>query len=180
MIALAPIKHSSIVSQANRIARCFIRSRRTHVSLSPKRLAKDIAVSDDGATLVEMAVTLTVLFALVFCFMEICLIIYSHNLISELAREGTRYAMVRGATCPTSSNPTCEVTASQVNSYVSSIALPNLAGGTITVATTYPNGNESPGSTVQVKVTYIFAITMHYVPTPSFTMTSTSVMTILQ
>jgi hypothetical protein len=112
--------------------------------------------------------------------MQICLAFYTHNLISELAREGTRYAMVRGASCPNSTSPTCEVTASEVNSYVSSIALPNLAGGTMTVATTYPNGNEAVGSTVQVKITYVFPIKMPFVPTPSYTMTSTSVMYILQ
>jgi hypothetical protein len=50
----------------------------------------------------------------------------------------------------------------------------------MSVATTYPNGNEAVGSTVQVKVTYVFPITMPFVPKNSITMTSTSVMYILQ
>jgi hypothetical protein len=90
--------------------------------------------------------------------MELCLAFYSHDMISEAAREGSRYAIYHGATCPTSASPTCEATATQVNSYVTGLGWPNLAGGAMTVATTYPNGNENVGSLVQVKITYVFAI----------------------
>jgi hypothetical protein len=67
-----------------------------------------------------------------------------------------------------------------VNSYVTGLGWPNLAGGTMTVATTYPNGNENVGSLVQVKITYVFAIHMVFVPTNSLTMTSTSKAYIIQ
>lgn len=133
-----------------------------------------------GASLVELGVTLPVLMTLLFCMFEVCLAFYSHDLISEFARQGTRYAMVHGASCPTTSNPTCEATATQVNTYVSSLSMPNIAGGTITPATTYPDGNEAVGSRVQVKVTYVFPIKMPFVPTSALTMTSTSVMRIIQ
>jgi len=66
-------------------------------------------VGEEGSTLVEFAVTLPTLFAFLFCFINICLLLYSYEMISQSAREGTRYAMVRGASCPTSTNPTCEV-----------------------------------------------------------------------
>jgi len=141
-----------------------------------RSLANDV----DGSALIEFALTSSLLFTLLFCFMEICLVFYSYDLISEAAREGTRYAMYRGASCPNSTTPTCEVTASQVNTYVSGLVWPNLAGGTITPATTYPSGNENVGSTVQVTVTYVFPIKMPFVPTHSITMASTSVMPILQ
>ena len=127
-----------------------------------------------------MALTLPVLFTLMFCFMQMCLAFYTVDMISEDAREGTRYAMYRGASCPTTANPTCEVTSSQVNSYVSGLGWPNLAGGTLTVTTTYPNGNEAVGSTVQVKVSYTMPITMPFVPKNSMAFSSTSVMPILQ
>jgi Flp pilus assembly protein TadG len=129
---------------------------------------------EGGSSLVEFAVSLPILLTFIFCFMEMCLAFYSYNLISELAREGSRYAMVRGASCPSSSNPTCEVTAAQVNSYVSSLGYPNIGAGTITVATTYPNGNESVGSTVKVQVTYVLRITIPLVPKNALTMSSTS------
>jgi Flp pilus assembly protein TadG len=145
-----------------------------------QRACQCFLTKDGGSALVEMAVTLPVLFTLMFCFMQMCLAFYTVDMISESAREGTRWAMYRGATCPTSTNPTCEASASQVNSYVSGIDWPNLAGGTVTVTTTYPNGNEAVGSTVQVKVSYTMPITMPFVPKNSMSFSSTSVMPILQ
>jgi Flp pilus assembly protein TadG len=127
-----------------------------------------------------MAVTLPLLFTLLFCFMEMCLAFYSRDMISEAARDGTHYAMLHGASCPTTASPTCEATAAQVNSYVTGLGWPNLGNGTMTVATTYPNGNEAVGSLVQVKITYAFAIKMPFVPTNTLTMTSTSEAYIVQ
>lgn len=135
---------------------------------------------EDGGAVIETAVTLPILLTLFFCFMELCLMFYSYDMISESAREGTRYAMYRGASCPTSTSPTCEVTATQVNTYVSGLGWPNVGGGTITVATTYPSGNEAVGSLVQVKVTYVFPIKMPFVPRNAITMASTSEAYILQ
>jgi len=135
---------------------------------------------EQGSTVIETAVSLPVLFTFLFCFMEICLAFYSRDMISESAREGTRYAKYHGASCPTSSNPTCEATATQVNTYVTGLGWPNLAGGTMSVATTYPSGNESVGSLVQVKITYVFPIKMAFVPTSALTMSSTSEAYIVQ
>ena len=152
-------------------------------SLRPRRptlRSEGLAACEDGSTLIEMAVTLPLMFTLLFCFMEMCLAFYSRDMISECAREGTRYAMLHGASCPTSASPTCEATATQVNSYVTGLGWPNLGNGTMTVATTYPSGNEAVGSLVQVQVTYVFAITMAFVPKNSLTMTSTSKAYILQ
>ena len=136
--------------------------------------------SESGQSMLELAVTLPALLALIFCFIELCMMFYSYNMISESAREGTRYAMVHGATCPTSANPTCMVTATQVNTYVSGLGWPNLGGGTVAVATSYPDGNEAIGSRVRVQVTYVFPITMPYVPTNSISMSTTSQMNIIQ
>jgi Flp pilus assembly protein TadG len=133
-----------------------------------------------GGTLIESALTLSVLFAMLFCFMEICLALYARSVIAECAREGARYAMVHGASCPTASNPTCEATAAQVNAYVSAMKWPNLAGGTMTVATTYTNGTEAVGSPVQVKVTYAMTPNMPFVPRATITMSSISQATIEQ
>ena len=144
--------------------------------------------NENGMTLVEMAVTLPILFAFLFCFMELSLAFYSYNMISETAREGSRYAMVHGASCPTSANPTCKATAAQVDAYVLGIGWANVAGGTMTVCTYYnnnacntnPSGSEAVGNPVKVTVTYVFPITMPFVPKNSLTMTSTSQMTIIQ
>ena len=135
---------------------------------------------ENGGALIDTAVTLPILLSVFFCFIELCLAFYSKDMISERAREGTRYAMYHGSSCPSSSNPTCELTASQINSYVSGLAWPNLGGGTITVSTTYPSGNEAPGSSVEVTVTYIFPIALPFVPSNTLSFSSTSEMKILQ
>lgn len=136
--------------------------------------------AENGGALIEMAVALPVLFTLMFCFIEMCLAVYSKNLISECAREGTRYAVYHGSSCPNSSSPTCEATAAQVNSYVTGLGWPNLAGGTMTVNTVYPSGNENPGSLVTVVVSYTLPIRVPFTPTNTLSFSSTSQMRILQ
>ncbi len=136
--------------------------------------------SDLGGALLDTALTLPIVLTLFFCFMEACLIAYAKNMITECAREGTRYAIYHGATCPTSSNPTCEATATQVNTYVSNLGWPNLSGGTMQVNTTYPGGSEAPGNYVQVQVTYSMPVTMPFVPVSTFNLTSASKALILQ
>jgi hypothetical protein len=137
-------------------------------------------VEEDGQSMVEVAVTLPVVFTLIFCFMEMCLAFYTHNMISELAREGTRYAMVRGSSCLTMASASCQATALQVNTFVSGIGFPNLGGGAIIPLTTYPDGNAAIGSRVQISITYVFPITMPFVPTNSISMSTISVATIIQ
>jgi Flp pilus assembly protein TadG len=141
---------------------------------------KDLAHGEQGSALIEMTVSFTALFALFFCFMEICLALYSQHMISENAREGARYAMVHGASCKTSSGASCTLTATQVNTFVSGLAWPNVAGGTVTPNTTYPDGDEAVGHHVQVQVTYTFKVTMPLVPKNTLTLTSTSKEPILQ
>jgi Flp pilus assembly protein TadG len=137
-------------------------------------------LGEEGSTLVEFAVTLPTLMGLIFCFINICLMMYTYAMVSDSAREGTRYAMVRGASCPSTANPTCETTAAQVNTYVSGVSWPNVAGGTITPNTTYPDGNESVGSHVQVTVTYTYHLVLPFMPNKTFTLSSTSKTTIIQ
>lgn len=153
-----------------------------------RRHGQNPGSGDEGGSMIEMAVTLPVLFGLIFCFMEMSMMLYTFEMISNAARQGTRYAMVRGASCPNSTNPTCEVTATQVNTYVSGLGWPNVGGGTVTPSTCYIAGNnpcsstgsESPGNTVQVTVTYAFKITMPLVPNQTINLSSTAKATILQ
>lgn len=135
---------------------------------------------EEGGALIEMAVALPVLFTLIFCFIEMCLAFYSKDMISECAREGTRYAIYRGSSCPTSASPTCQVTAGQVNSFVTGLGWPNLAAGTMTVNTTFPSGNQNPGSMVKVVVSYTLPISVPFTPTNTLSFSSTSQMRILQ
>ena len=80
---------------------------------------------EEGATTVEFAVVLVVLMTFLFGIMEFGRALYTYHFLSEVAREGTRYAMVRGSTytasCATTTTFGCEATAANVTSYVKSI-----------------------------------------------------------
>ena len=65
--------------------------------------SRDAAGGEVGSALIETAASLPVLFVLIFCFMELCMAFYSYDMISESAREGTRYAMLLSSTCTNSS-----------------------------------------------------------------------------
>jgi Flp pilus assembly protein TadG len=148
-----------------------------------RRLAKSarwVQSDEEGSSLVEFAISIPVLLTFFFGLIQVCIATYTRSALSECAREGTRYAMVHGATCQTPSNASCTLTAAAMNTYVSSSTWPNVGGGAMTVNTTYPDGNENPGSRVQVTVTYAFPFRVPMIPASTLTMTSTSVMYIVQ
>jgi len=149
-------------------------------SASLQRCLNRLLREQRGQSLVETAISLSVLMTLVFVFIEICLAFYSFGVISEEAREGSRYASLHGSTCVTASSVSCTATATALNTYVSKLGYPNLAGGTMTVNTTFPNGNQAPGSQVKVAITYVFPITLALVPKNALTLNASSTVTILQ
>jgi len=130
--------------------------------------------------LIEFALSAPILLAFAIGFMEFCMAFYTYDAISELAREGTRYAIVRGATCVTSGGSSCTVTAANVNTYVMGQGFLNSSKGSMQVNTTYPDGNESPGSRVKVVVSYVFGFTIPFSSIKPASMSSTSEMYIIQ
>ena len=157
-----------------------------------RNLLRTAARDNSGQSMVEFAVTLSVFLTAIFTLIEICLIFYTYSTISECAREGTRYAIVRGSTCvtggTTGAGASCTATASAINSYVSSIGYPNVGGGTMSVNTTYSadginystTGNNAPTDMVRVKITYVFPVKLPFVPRNSLTLSAQSQLTILQ
>jgi Flp pilus assembly protein TadG len=139
---------------------------------------------EEGTELVEFALTLPILLGIIFGLMQICLAFYTHEYISELAREGTRYAIVHGPTCKTSGGASCTVTAAGVSSFVSGLGWPNLGGVVFSasnVTTTYPGaGGELVGNPVVVTVTYNFPYKIPFVTSKTLSLSSTSKMYIVQ
>ncbi len=133
-----------------------------------------------GGAMVEFAVTMPILLSFVFGLIEVCMACYTHEMISEVSREATRYAIVHGSTCVTGSGSSCTATASSINSYASAHVWPNLGGGAIVADTTYPDGNAAPGSRVKVQVTYGFPLSIPFIPPTKLTMSSASEMYIIQ
>ena len=181
---------NAIRRQANGAGRgCagFLRAllRRGRCLRAAEKRSRGAAGGEAGSALIETAASLPVLFVLIFCFMELCMAFYSYDMISESAREGTRYAMLLSSTCTNSSGGSCTATAAQVNSYVSGLGWANLAGGTMTVSTTYKTpaggvGTNTVSDYVVVQITYVFPITMPFVPKNSITAKSTSQTIIVQ
>src|ERR1700691_1902359 len=105
-----------------------------------KRIRRRFQTGESGSTLLEFALTVPVLFGFLLGLTQVCLSFYTWEFISEAAREGTRYAIVHGSTCETSTGSSCLATAAQISGVVTSIGLPNLGSGTFSASTTFPDG----------------------------------------
>lgn len=150
---------------------------------------------EDGATMVEFALIASVLLAMIFGIFESCLALHTHNYVSEVAREGTRYAIVRGSAC--TGFPDCNATQAQIQTYVQSIQYPGTnpakhmtvtaswfspSGGppaTTWIACTKPPCNQ-PGNLVQVGVKYTFPLSIPFWSGATINLSSTSQMVISQ
>jgi Flp pilus assembly protein TadG len=151
------------------------------------RCAMEDYRNSEGQTLVETAVSLTLLFSMVFGLINVGMALYSYNFVAESAREGSRYAMVRGSSC---SSPCTVATNASVQAYVQSLRYPGLNSSNVTTTTTWPDTGSSctpsitpcnnPGNNVMVKVSYSFPWSIPFVPSRTLTMSSTSEVIISQ
>jgi Flp pilus assembly protein TadG len=131
---------------------------------------------ESGSAIVEFAMASIILFTLIIGVMMICFALYSYNVVSEAAREATRYAIVRGSAC--TSFPDCN-SKLDIQAYVNTLQFPGIKPS-LTAAASWPNGNNNPGSPVQVTVTYTFPLSIPFVSSRSLAMSSTSQMVISQ
>ena len=143
-----------------------------------------------GASTLEFAVAAAIFFAMVFGVLEIGLALYAHHFIAEAARQGTRYAMVRGNTC-TNNGTSCTVSTSQIQSYILGQVYPGIDSAQLSVATVYaaypaggacsPNANcANPGNLVTVTVNYTFPYAIPFLPSSLLAMSSSSSVVISQ
>ena len=141
---------------------------------------------EHGTALVELALTSAILFSMLFGIMQVGLALYSFHFISDAAREGTRWAMVRGNTCTG-----CVAPVSDVQSHVKNLGFPGINPANMTVTVTYaaypagvtcsPSAScNNPGNKVKVVVQYNFPFAVPFVPQQTFSMSSTSTMIIAQ
>ncbi|HWP00517.1 MAG TPA: TadE family protein [Methylococcus sp.] len=122
-----------------------------------------------GAQVVEFALVLPLFFALLFSLIEFSHAIWVYGSAAYGAREGTRFAMVHGST---SSTP---ATDADVRARVRTIA--GLRSAAVT--TTWPDGNNDPGSRVQVTVAVPFTFVVPLFRLPVLNLTATSRMVIV-
>jgi Flp pilus assembly protein TadG len=144
---------------------------------------------DEGSSIVEMGMVSPLLLAMLFGIIELSLALYTYNYVSDAAREGSRYAIVRGSSCSVLTN--CGVTAAQIQTYVQNLGYPGLKAANTTVTTTWfsPSATpvtwtacgstcNAPGDAVQVKVTYSFHLGIPFIPASTINLHSTSQMVI--
>ncbi len=151
----------------------------THIPAASLKLGRGLrrARGEEGAAIVETALSLIILLTVVFGIMEICLALYSYHFISDAAQEGARYAIVRGSSCNGGFSTACPASAADIQSYVENLGLPGINPKYMTVTTTWlPNQN--PGSAVQVHVQYKFPLSIPFVEATTITMNSSSQMVI--
>jgi Flp pilus assembly protein TadG len=156
---------------------------------------------EDGATLVEMALVSSILFASLIGIIMISFALYTYNYVAEVAREGARYAIVRGAYCTGFSD--CGVDGPGISTYVKTINFPGVDSSKITVNTkwytitqttgaattialcgtdgTSPSGcNVNPVNAVAVEVDYAFPLNIPFWRNTTLNMSSTSQLVISQ
>jgi Flp pilus assembly protein TadG len=144
---------------------------------------------EHGATLVETALSLTILLTLLMGLMNLSLLLFSFHYIAEAAREGTRYAIVRGSACSGLSH--CpNATQTDISNYIKGLGFPGINPAALTVTATWPTTGASctpsltpcnnPGNLVKVTVLYQFPFSLPFVPSRLLNLTSTSQMVISQ
>jgi Flp pilus assembly protein TadG len=146
---------------------------------------------EEGGSLVEMALVSSVTLAMVIGIIQASLAVYTYHYISEAAREGARYAIVRGSYCTGLTN--CNATAAQIQTYVQDLGYPGInSTANMSVSTTWYSASTSlptswtacagvcnnPGDAVQVTVTYNFPFAIPFVQKSTLALSSTSQMVI--
>ncbi len=146
--------------------------------------------NEQGSAMVEMALSLVILLTMLFGIMEMSLVLYAYHYISEAAREGTRYAIVRGESCMGFATA-CPASSADIQNYVQSLEYPGINPQQMTVTTAwsaYPAGGtcvpsagcNNPGNQVQVTVNYAYPLAIPFLPATTINMSSTSQMVISQ
>lgn len=145
---------------------------------------------EEGSALVEMAISSTLVLGVLIGSFQASLMLYTYHFLSFAARQGARYAVVRGSdSCYTPGVSTSNIsdcndtTGSGVVSYVQGLQFPGLNWSKCTTASpcvsvSWPNGSNAPGNPVQVQINYPYSFALPFVSPYTLTLTSTSTMVI--
>jgi Flp pilus assembly protein TadG len=154
---------------------------------------------EEGASLVEMALACSTLLLMLFGIIETSIGLYTYHYVADAAREGSRWAMVRGSLCSTNTPGLdhCNASSSDISTYVKSLgywhndsnmtvsatwATPTTSGtpATATWSACTTGTCNQPGFMVIVTVTEAFPLSIPYWKATTLNLTSTSRMVISQ
>ncbi len=139
----------------------------------------------------------SIFFAMLIGSFQMMLVLYTFHFVSDGAREGTRYAIVRGSTsCTNTPNLShCNATADQIQTYVKGLNYPGINPANLTLTTTWLSASttkpttwsscssgtcNAPGNLVKVVANYSYSLNVPFVPAATLHLTSTSQMVISQ
>jgi Flp pilus assembly protein TadG len=138
-----------------------------------------------GSGIAETAIVMAVLLALIFGVIDFGRAMYTYAFVAQLAREGARWAIVRGSQCTVLDH--CNAASSDVQTYVQTLNEGATNAGQIGVNATWPPTDcpagyaaKSPGCVVVVTVNYPFTFIAPFVSQATINMSSTSQMVISQ
>jgi Flp pilus assembly protein TadG len=134
------------------------------------------ARTERGQSLVEFSLAAMIFMVVILGVVEVGRAVWSYNTLANATREGSRYAMVHGASASAHSGPAgndAKVQAA-VTKYASTLEPSDL-----TITSAWPDGSNAVGSHVKVTATYRFdTLFSKLLGISPITMTSTSTMTI--
>jgi Flp pilus assembly protein TadG len=117
-------------------------------------------LGETGQAVVEFALVLPILCALVFALVDFGKAVYYYIELTHVANEGARIATINPATLPGGSPSLKSYLCSQLGSGTSELRAGSSSADRATVAISYPAGTQAIGDPVQVRVSTSY----HWIP----------------
>jgi len=129
--------------------------------------ACSLASEDQGAAILETALSFMLIMTCILGIIECCLMVYTYSVYADAAREGVRYATLHGLDSASCSGPSvgcADSSAANVVSYVKTYASAYSApAATMAVTVSYPDtGGCAAPSRVIVSISYVYKPLFNY------------------
>jgi hypothetical protein len=149
-----------------------------------------------GSELVEYALCIGIWSFCVLAVFYGSFLLYADHYVALAAKQGARYAIVRGSTwstaCSSTTTYSCTASSTNITSFVQAGLPPGLNPASLNVAVSWPgtsatggtcdtaNGSDSPDCAVDVAVSYSFSFPLPFVSQRSVPLSASSQMNILE
>lgn len=143
--------------------------------------------SEEGSSLVEFALSSSLLFVMLFGIIDFSFAYYSYNFTAEAAKETARYLSVRGSnSCASNANlANCNYSNTDISSLVQGMNYPGIDSSSILpcsanggACASWPDGDNAPGHNVKVVVNYAFPLSIPFWNAAHLNLQSTAEMVI--
>jgi Flp pilus assembly protein TadG len=135
--------------------------------------------AERGASLPETAIVMAALLLLTFGIIDFGRAFYTYSFVANAARQGVRWAIVRGSQCSLLDH--CNAGSTDVQRYVQSLSEGAMNASKIGATLSFPNtscATNTPGCVAEVTVTYPFTFIAPFVSKLTLDLSSTSEMVI--